>query len=108
MEDFVTVARSGELPEGTGRTFTVDGRLVAVFHTAEGYRAIDDLCPHMGASLGAGHLEGTTVSCPWHAWRFDVCNGEWVDNPKMKVSSHEVRVAGDEIQIRLSPEEADG
>jgi nitrite reductase (NADH) small subunit/3-phenylpropionate/trans-cinnamate dioxygenase ferredoxin subunit len=104
MEEFVTVARSGDVPQGTGATFTVEDRLIALFHTTDGYRAIDDLCPHMGASLGSGHLEGTTVSCPWHAWRFDVCSGNWVDNPKLHVAAHEVRVEGDEIQVRLISE----
>ena len=104
MDEFVTIAREGDVPEGTGATFTVDDRLVALFHTADGYRAIDDLCPHMGASLGSGDLEGTVVSCPWHAWRFDVCNGNWVDNPKLQVASHEVRLEGDEIQVRLKVE----
>jgi len=104
MDGFVTIAREGDVPEGTGATFSVDDRLVALFHTIDGYRAIDDLCPHMGASLGSGALEGTVVSCPWHAWRFDVCSGNWVDNPKLHVASHEVRLEGNEIQVRLKTE----
>ncbi|MFW6125269.1 MAG: Rieske (2Fe-2S) protein, partial [Pirellulales bacterium] len=68
--EFQTVARTGEIPEGQGRAFLVGGKLVAVFHEDGQYFAIDDTCPHMGASLAEGQLIGGTVICHWHAWRF--------------------------------------
>jgi nitrite reductase (NADH) small subunit/3-phenylpropionate/trans-cinnamate dioxygenase ferredoxin subunit len=44
------------------------------------------------------------VTCPWHAWRFRVCDGAWCDNPKgLKVDTFEVRVVGDDIQVRVPP-----
>ena len=42
MEEFVTVAQNGDVPQGTGATFTVEDRLIALFHTTDGYRAIDN------------------------------------------------------------------
>jgi nitrite reductase (NADH) small subunit len=103
MSEFTTVAKVGSIPPNQGATFTVGDRLVAVFLVDGVYHAIDDLCPHMGASLGAGYVEDGVVFCPWHAWRFRVCDGTWCDNPRLKVASHEVRVVGDEIQVRLAP-----
>ena len=100
-DDFVTVAKVGAIPEGEGVSFQVGDRLVAVFNHNGRYLAIDDLCPHMGASLGAGYLdEEGVVTCPWHAWRFNICTGKWADNPRLSVDTFEVRVAGDEIQVR--------
>ena len=104
MSDFVTVAKVGAIPDGQGETYNVDDRLVAVFHADGSYHAIDDLCPHMGASLGAGHYEEGVVTCPFHAWRFNVCDGTWCDNPKLKVGTHEVRIQDDEIQVRIKDE----
>jgi nitrite reductase (NADH) small subunit/3-phenylpropionate/trans-cinnamate dioxygenase ferredoxin subunit len=99
--DFVTVAKVGAIPEGEGRSFHVGDRLVAVFLYQGKYLAIDDLCPHMGASLGAGYLDDEgVVTCPWHAWRFCVRDGKWADNPRLSVDTFDVRVAGDEIQVR--------
>ena len=100
-DEFVTVAKVGAIPEGEGATFPVGRRLVAVFYLDGEYHAIDDVCPHMGASLGAGHVECGVVTCPWHAWHFRVSDGTWTDNPKLKVDAFEVRVVGDEIQVRL-------
>lgn len=99
--EFITVARVGEIPEGQGASFQVGDRLVAVFHYQGRYLAIDDLCPHMGASLGAGHLDDEgVVTCPWHAWQFRVGDGTWCDNPRLTVDTFAVRVVGDEIQVR--------
>jgi len=103
MSDFITVAKVGSISEGHGATFPVGDRLVAVFLSGGEYRAIDDLCPHMGASLGAGEVYDGVVSCPWHAWRFNVCSGKWTDNPKLGIDCFEVRVVGDEIQVSSSP-----
>jgi nitrite reductase (NADH) small subunit/3-phenylpropionate/trans-cinnamate dioxygenase ferredoxin subunit len=101
MSEFVTVAKVGTIPPGQGGTFAVNGKLVALFNIDGQYHAIDDLCPHMGASLGAGYVEEGVVTCPWHAWRFRVTDGTWVDNPRVKTGCFEVRVEGEEIQVRV-------
>ncbi|MCA9232536.1 MAG: Rieske (2Fe-2S) protein [Planctomycetales bacterium] len=102
MPKYVTVAKVGAVPIGQGATFPLGDRLVAIFNRDGTYFAIDDLCPHMGASLGAGELdEAGIVTCPWHAWRFDVCNGIWCDNPRLSIDSFPVRIEGDEIQVQL-------
>jgi nitrite reductase (NADH) small subunit/3-phenylpropionate/trans-cinnamate dioxygenase ferredoxin subunit len=81
---------------------------VAVFHHDGEYRAINDFCPHMGASLAEGHFEDGEVMCPWHAWRFCVTDGKWADNPSIKTETYEVRVVGDEIQIKIEAEAPEG
>lgn len=103
MPEFLTVARIGDIPPGEGRAYEVSGRMVAVFLIDDKYTAIDDICPHMGASLASGYVENGGVMCPWHAWRFCVTTGVWLDNPRSTLcqKTHEVRVVGDEIQVAL-------
>jgi nitrite reductase (NADH) small subunit/3-phenylpropionate/trans-cinnamate dioxygenase ferredoxin subunit len=60
----------------------------------------------MGASLSQGELEDGVVTCPWHDWRFRVCDGTWCDAPRMKTDSYPVRVVGDSIQVCV-PEKED-
>jgi nitrite reductase (NADH) small subunit/3-phenylpropionate/trans-cinnamate dioxygenase ferredoxin subunit len=100
MSDFQTVCRVGDLQEGEGLTAEVGGKLVAVFLSDGRYYAIDDTCPHMGASLGGGYVEGGVVTCPWHAWRFRLADGAWADYPKVKIGCYPVRVQGDEVQVQ--------
>jgi nitrite reductase (NADH) small subunit/3-phenylpropionate/trans-cinnamate dioxygenase ferredoxin subunit len=103
MGAYHTVAKVGEIPAGEGRSFPVDGTMVAVFNIDGEYTAINDTCPHMGASLAAGYVEGTAVTCPWHAWRFCVKDGRWLDNPRSKIANacYSVRVERGEIQVAL-------
>lgn len=106
--DFHTVCRVGELTEAEGRTFEVSGKLVAVFLQNGSYYAIDDVCPHMGASLSGGYVENGQVTCPWHAWRFRLADGAWADYPKIKIGCYPVRVLGDEIQVQVAAPPARG
>ena len=106
MSEFVTVAKVGDTPEGQGMAYPVNNRMVAVFNREGGYQAIDDFCPHMGASLAGGFVENDTVICPWHAWRFCIKDGTWCDNPKVKIDSYDVRIEGKEIQVRLRETES--
>lgn len=65
------------IPEGEGRLFECQGRLVAVFHLRSGgVRATQPSCPHRGGPLADGIVAGTTLVCPLHAWRFDLATGE--------------------------------
>ncbi|MEE2826599.1 MAG: Rieske 2Fe-2S domain-containing protein [Planctomycetota bacterium] len=106
--DFVTVARVGEIDEGQAKAFEVGEYVVAVFLHEGQYYAIDDMCPHMGASLATGHfdVQQMNVACPWHGWRFDVRDGTWCDNRRIKTDVFAVRVVDGDIQLsrnRIQP-----
>jgi nitrite reductase (NADH) small subunit/3-phenylpropionate/trans-cinnamate dioxygenase ferredoxin subunit len=106
MSEFTTVAKVGDILEGQGIAYAVNGRMVAVFKEGERYYAIDDFCPHMGASLAGGHVCDGIVVCPWHAWRFCIKSGQWADNPRIKIDAFEVRVVDDEIQVKVLSKES--
>jgi len=107
MTDFHVVAKVGDIPEGQGRCFPVNGTMVGVFLENGEYFAINDFCPHMGASLADGHVENGTVLCPWHAWSFRLCDGTWMDNSKsgIRTATYKVRVENGEIQVSVPPPE---
>ncbi len=100
MLNFETVAQVGDIPDGEGRAFEHHEQMVAVFNNGGQYLAIDDMCPHMGASLASGHFEDCVVTCPWHAWSFDARDGAWCENRRIKIDTFEVRVEGTNIQVR--------
>jgi nitrite reductase (NADH) small subunit len=101
MAEFQTVCRASEVPEGEGKTVQVKGCLIALFRIGGELHAIDDVCPHMGASLSGGYVENGIVTCPWHAWRFRLADGAWADNPRIKIGCYPVRVQGDEVQVQV-------
>ena len=101
MAEFHKVCRVGDVAEGQGKTVLVGKKLIAVFCSGGRHLAIDDCCPHMGASLSGGHVEGDIVTCPWHAWRFRLTDGAWADYGKIKIGCYAVRVEGDFVQIQV-------
>jgi nitrite reductase (NADH) small subunit/3-phenylpropionate/trans-cinnamate dioxygenase ferredoxin subunit len=101
MGEFQTVCRIGDLAEGVGHTVYVGEKAIAIFLFEGNYFAIDDTCPHMGASLGSGFVENGTVTCPWHFWRFQLSDGKWADNPRLGISCYPVRVVGEEVQVQI-------
>jgi nitrite reductase (NADH) small subunit/3-phenylpropionate/trans-cinnamate dioxygenase ferredoxin subunit len=103
MPEFKTIAKVGDIPVGEGRAFELDESLVAIFNRDGEYLAIDDMCPHMGASLASGHFDtdSCTVTCPWHGWRFDTRDGTWCDSRSLKIDAYHVRIVGDAIQVAL-------
>jgi cholesterol 7-dehydrogenase len=68
------VARSSELKRGAVAGHTIAGNRIALFRTDDERAepiALDAYCPHLGADLSGGRVEGDGLRCPFHAWRFD-------------------------------------
>ena len=95
------VARVGEIPEGEGRVVEAEGRTLALFNVGGAFYAIDNTCPHRGGPLGEGDVEGRVVSCPWHAWRWDVTTGGNANNPAVTVACYRVSVEGSSVFVEL-------
>jgi 3-phenylpropionate/trans-cinnamate dioxygenase ferredoxin component len=97
---FVTVARVSEIPVGGRKIVRLDDREVAVFRLADGYYAMEDLCPHDGGPVAEGELLGDVIECPRHGARFDIRTGAALSLPATSpVPTYPVRVQGDEIQV---------
>jgi 3-phenylpropionate/trans-cinnamate dioxygenase ferredoxin subunit len=75
MSDWVRVEAVADFPEGESRLIDVDGVRVAVFHLAEGFFAVEDVCTHDGGELTGGELNGHEITCPRHGARFDIRTG---------------------------------
>ena len=97
----VRVAAVGELAPGAARVVEADGRTIALFNVDGAYHCIDNACPHRGGPLGEGDLEGRVVSCPWHAWRWDVTTGANTNNPAVRVAAYPVTVENGGVFVEL-------
>lgn len=104
MGQRVAIGKAADVPEGGSVVVAVGTKDVAVFRTGGQFYAIDDLCPHMGASLSGGYVEDGVVTCPWHYWRFRLADGAWADNPKIKTGCYQVHVVGDNLELELPGE----
>jgi phenylpropionate dioxygenase-like ring-hydroxylating dioxygenase large terminal subunit len=74
---------SSELRRGAVRPVNIVGYELAVFRGEDGrVAALDAYCPHMGAHLSEGKVEGNELRCFFHNWCFDR-SGACVDIPCM-------------------------
>jgi nitrite reductase/ring-hydroxylating ferredoxin subunit len=61
--------------------------------------AISNFCPHKGAPLSEGHLEGFNVVCPWHCWKFDIINGNCEKKENIHVKTYKTHLKDDDIYL---------
>ncbi len=72
---------SDALANGEIRSVIAAQRELVLFRDEHGdAHVLDAHCPHMGAHLGGGEVQGITVACPYHGWRF-AGTGECVEIP---------------------------
>ena len=100
MRNWVRVAEVAQFRQGRGRQVDVDGRKIAVFKDNDRWFALDDACPHMGASLSDGTLYGSQLQCVWHEWRYDTTTGQCPIRPWAKVNVHDVKVEAGAVFVR--------
>ena len=101
MGDFRTVAKVSEIRTDEMKLVDLDGEEVVIANVDGAFFAFGNECTHVGGPLVEGELEGETVTCPLHASVFNVKSGEVLEEPaEDPVPTYEVRVEGDDIQVR--------
>jgi nitrite reductase/ring-hydroxylating ferredoxin subunit len=95
----VRAAKTGEILPGTIREFQLEGKAIAIANVGGKFHAISNTCLHRGGPLGQGVMDGSTVTCPWHGWQFDVTTGKVGQNPTVGVDCYSVEVRGEEIFV---------
>lgn len=112
---FVPVAKVGSVQPGTMTAVKAGDREILLARVGEKYYAAANVCPHMGARLSDGKLEGSVLQCPRHASRFDLTDGHvirWTDWTGIKASVsklfrspralqvYAVKVEGDSVLVK--------
>lgn len=75
------------LKKGSARAVNFLGRELVVFRGANGrVSALDAYCPHMGAHLAEGVVEGDAIRCLFHYWKYDA-QGNCLEIPCQSLSA---------------------
>lgn len=64
--------------------------------------AFDGLCPHAAGPMHRGEVDGTIVTCPFHAWRFELQDRGREAHGYRPLTVHELKVEAGEVYVRLS------
>ena len=88
-----------DIPPGEGRTYAVDGQMIAVFRLRDGsVRALQAVCPHKGGPLADGQIDLKQVICPLHLYAWDLETG-CSRSGQPDVAVYPVRIDDDKILL---------
>lgn len=105
---WIEVAGADEVPDGRARTFSVEGRRVAVARANDQLYAVQDLCTHDDGPLGEGSLDGFAIQCPRHGAKFDVRSGAVLQMPAVQpIDTFPIMEKNGKILIAVPEEEDD-
>jgi len=103
MSQWIDAMAAEEVCDGARRLLRAGGHEIALFCVGEHVYALADSCPHQGASLVTGKLDGGALSCRAHGLRFDLATGCMRGAPGFGVRVYPVRIHDHRVQIDLAP-----
>lgn len=89
MRTLIEVAEANELKDGSMKKIKFKNLEILLAKVDGKYYAVDNKCPHFGADLSKGKLEGPTIICPSHHSKFDLADGhviQWTHWTGIKLS----------------------
>ena len=94
MDSWIALGKAADVPPGSGRTCVAGAHRIALFNDGGEFLAVDDTCPHQGASLGSGAFhEGRVI--------FDLRSGECPRGSHEPVRVYPTRCENGTIQVQL-------
>ncbi len=101
-ETWVEVGALCDIPRQGARVVKTAAGCIAVFRTdADEVFALNDRCPHKGGPLSEGIVHGTSVTCPLHAWVFDLNSGMAQGADVGHVATYPARIEAGRVYLGL-------
>ncbi len=95
------------LEKGRPTVFRVSEKQVALYFDGKEIFAFSPFCPHARANLTKGTFRGHEVRCHWHGWRFNLKDGEGLNNDA-NLKIYPVTVQDGEIFVDFEEQQMDG
>jgi 5,5'-dehydrodivanillate O-demethylase oxygenase subunit len=78
---WMAVYESDQLPAGRAMPIRIMGQDYVIFRTQSGVaQVMAQRCPHRGAQMHLGWVQGEELRCVYHGWKFD-CTGRCTEQP---------------------------
>ena len=105
------VCKSEEVAEGDIKKVTVNSEDVMIGRKNGRLFACNNSCPHKGASLSKGHMNGNNIVCYMHGYEYNVFTGRlekmtsWKKEESWVEQDLEWRRSGDLVLYPISEED---
>lgn len=101
------ISPTAEFQPGSSRILDIGGRSIGVYNVDGRLYAMRNVCPHHGAPLCLGEIDGrmlpsephqyvygeenTVIRCPWHGYEFRLEDGKSIVDPDaLRVKVYEI------------------
>lgn len=89
------------IAEGEQKIVDAGDHSVGVFHHDGQWYALSNSCLHRGGPVCTGTLEGTTLTCPWHGYQYDIRTGELLLDSSSCLPTYKVTVQEDQVYVEV-------
>jgi toluene monooxygenase system ferredoxin subunit len=103
----VAICGVDELWDGEMECFRVGDANILLLKVDGQFHAYQGACPHQGASLAEGELDGRVLTCRAHRWQFDAASGQGVNPKSARLKRFQVRVVERKVLIEVEGDGAD-
>jgi 3-phenylpropionate/trans-cinnamate dioxygenase ferredoxin subunit len=98
---WVYVMEEAALPDGRMAPVFPQGVNVVIARVDGAVYAVSGKCAHMGCPLSGGVLQGHTLTCGCHDWRFDLRTGRFLDAPELGLAVYPVKLEAGRLFVAV-------
>lgn len=100
-ESWIAVGAENQFPEGLYQK-TIGKQRVVIARLQNKLYAFDALCPHAQGPMELSEIDGAVISCPLHAWRFDLDRAGCELHGYRSIATYPVRVSDGQVYLSLN------
>ncbi len=104
---WIRIGTAADFPPGELHVRHLLGRPIGIRQSGDGtISALELACRHQGADLSAGLRgggRGSIVTCPRHAWRYDLATGACLTEPDLPLRPLAVKDEGGKLYVDPIP-----
>ena len=84
-QDYVEAGKVNEISNGQMKHVDINGKEIVIANLNGKFYAFAERCGHMNARLSGGNITQNTVTCPFHAAKFDITSGKKTGEPVLEI-----------------------
>ncbi len=97
----ILVGPAAAIPDGGRKIVEADEHSIGVFHLGDRWYALSNSCLHRGGPVCTGTVEGTTLTCPWHGYQYDLTSGQLLLDNTSCLPTYKVAVQEDQVYVEV-------
>jgi nitrite reductase/ring-hydroxylating ferredoxin subunit len=87
-----------EIKQGVSH-FEYNDQACFVTRNADVFQVFDSHCPHQSENIPCSAIDGMELTCPRHQWKFNMENGECIENGNKSLNKIEYKIENNDLYV---------